>query len=71
MAKKFKLKLVGQDGNAFVLLGFFQSRATKAGWTQKEIDKVLGEATTGDYNHLVTTLMDASTDPDSILSQEN
>jgi hypothetical protein len=54
--KKVKLKLVGLDGNAFSLMGHFQSQARKEGWTKEEINEVLDECMTGDYNHLLATL---------------
>jgi len=55
--KKVKLKLVGIDGNAYFLLGAFQNQAQKEGWTKEEIDTVCDEAMSGDYNHLLRTLM--------------
>ncbi len=51
------MNLVGLDGNAFALMGAFQKNARRQGWTQDEIDKVLGECTSGDYNHLLRVLM--------------
>lgn len=57
MAKKVKLKLVGLDGNAFSLMGAFQSRAQREKWTDDEIKAVLDEAMSGDYHHLLATLM--------------
>jgi hypothetical protein len=55
--KKVKLKLVGLDGNAFSLLGAFQAQARKEGWSKVEIAEVRDEAMSGDYNHLLRTLM--------------
>lgn len=55
--KKVNLTLVGLDGNAFSLLGSFQRAARKQGWSKDEIDLVLNECMSGDYNHLLTTLM--------------
>ena len=55
--KKVKLKLVGLDGNAFSLLGAFVYAARKQGWTKDEIDPVLAEAKSGDYNNLLATLV--------------
>lgn len=60
-----ELRLVGRDGNAFAILGFAH-RAYKdhhrklktpfaevdAGW-----DKIREEATSGDYDHLLQTMM--------------
>lgn len=55
--KKVKLKLVGIDGNAYFLLGAFDNQAKKERWTEEEIDAVCEEAMSGDYNHLLRTLM--------------
>ena len=55
--KKVKLKLVGLDGNAYALMGAFQRQARKEKWTPDEIKAVLDECTSGDYNHLLSTLM--------------
>jgi hypothetical protein len=54
--KKIKLNLIGLDGNAFSLMGAFQHQALKEGWSLLEINKVLDEAKSKDYNHLVVTL---------------
>jgi len=56
MKKTVKCKLVGQDGNAFFLMGHFKNCAKKSGWTKEEIDEVMEEAMSGDYNHLVCVL---------------
>jgi hypothetical protein len=57
MSSKPKLALVGQDGNAFVILGRAISVARKAKWTQEEIDAFLKEAKSGDYDNLLRTCM--------------
>ena len=57
MIKKIELELVGLDGNAFALLGAFQKQAKKEEWTETEINEVLDEAQSGDYNHLLQTLL--------------
>jgi hypothetical protein len=54
--KKVKLKLVGLDGNAFSVMGAFNRQARKEGWPTEEIDTVLKEAMSGDYNHLLATI---------------
>ena len=64
MKKKVKLQLVGLDGNAFSVMGAFQRAARRQGWSQEEIKVVLDEAMAGDYNHLLTTIMDNVEDPD-------
>lgn len=55
--KKVNLKLVGLDGNAFILMGAFRDQAEKEGWTEEEIDTVIEEAMSSDYNHLLATLI--------------
>lgn len=64
--KKVSLNLVGQDGNAFFLMGVFSRQARREGWTKEEIDSVIKECTSGDYDHLLATLIDhcESTDED-------
>jgi hypothetical protein len=56
--KKVKMSLVGVDGNAFMLMGLFSKNARHQGWNKEEIDVVLKECMSGDYNHLLCTLMD-------------
>lgn len=51
------MQLVGMDGNAISILGSFSREARKQGWTQPEIKKVLDEATSKDYDHLLTTIV--------------
>jgi sugar diacid utilization regulator len=55
--KKVQLTLVGLDGNAFSLMGAFRNQARKEGWTKEEIDEVLKECTSSDYDHLLQTLI--------------
>lgn len=60
--KKINLKLVGLDDNAFSLMGAFKRQAKAEGWSKDEIDAVLNEAMSDDYDHLVATLSDACVD---------
>lgn len=55
--KTVSLELEGLDGNAFALLGAFQKQARREGWTAEEIKAVMDEAQSGDYDHLLQTLM--------------
>jgi len=55
--KQVKMTLVGLNGNAFSLMGAFQKEAKLQGWTMKEINLVITECMTSDYNHLLITLM--------------
>lgn len=57
------MKLVGEDGNAFAIMGRFNKAARKAGWSQDEIDKVLKEARSSDYNHLLATIAEHVDEP--------
>lgn len=52
-----KLKLIGLDGNAFSLMGAFQRQARKEGRTKEQVDAVLQDCMSGDYNHLLCVLM--------------
>lgn len=63
--KKVTLKLVGLNGNAFVLMGAFQQQARKEKWTKEEIDEVLQECMSGDYDHLLATLMNHTQEEDN------
>ncbi len=55
--KTVNLDLVGIDGNAYSIMGAFSRQARREGWSQEEIDLVLEEAQSGDYNHLLATIM--------------
>ena len=69
--KKVKLTLVGLNGNAFALMGAFQNAAKREGWTKDEIKFVLDECMSGDYNHLLVTLMDHCEDVNSEDDEDN
>ena len=58
MAKtNVEVKLVGEDGNAFAILGKVSKALKKAG--HKELaEEFMAEATSGDYDHLLGTCMD-------------
>lgn len=46
-----------RDGNAFALLGQFKHHARRQGWSNEDINQVMEDAKSGDYSHLVSTLM--------------
>jgi hypothetical protein len=52
-----KLKLIGLDGNAFLILSRARTSAVRAGWTGEEIDRMMEEAKSGNYDHLLQTMM--------------
>ena len=49
------VKLVGEDGNAFAILGRCRAVAKKAGWTPEQIKEFMDKAMSGDYDHLLGT----------------
>ena len=51
------VNLIGQDGNAFMVLGLCQKAARKAGIESNEINQFIDEAKQGDYDHLLRTCM--------------
>jgi hypothetical protein len=53
-----KVKLIGEDGNAFSILARCHEAATKAGWTEEQWKEFRKEATSGDYDKLLCTVMD-------------
>jgi len=53
--QKPTVKLVGEDGNAFAILGRVKRALVKAGM-QEEAKAFMEEATAGDYNHLLATV---------------
>lgn len=55
---KPQLKLVGQDGNAFNILGLAKKAASEAGWDKERFDQFLEQAIRGDYSHLLQTCME-------------
>lgn len=56
--KYVSLDLADSDGNAFAVMANFQRAAKREGWKSEEIDKVLTEAKSGDYNHLLGAILD-------------
>jgi len=54
--KTVNLDLVGTNANAFAIMGVFQRQAKREGWNTSEIEMVLAEAKSRDYNHLLATI---------------
>ena len=52
-----KVRLVGEDGNAWAILGRCQAALRKAGYPQVFIDTFVTEATAGNYDDLLATVM--------------
>ena len=55
---KPELRLVGEDGNAFAILGAAQRAARKAGWPKEMVEEMMNKAKSGDYDHLLQTMME-------------
>lgn len=68
--KKVKLTLVGLDGNAFFLMAMFQRAAREQGWLQAEINEVLEECKSGDYDHLLYALIQHCEDDEEVDEDE-
>ena len=52
------VKLIGQDGNAFSIMGRVKKALMLAGADKEYIDKYLNAATLGDYDHLLVVSME-------------
>lgn len=51
------VRLVGEDGNAFHILGKVRRALRRNGESDEFIRAFMDEATSGDYNHLLATVM--------------
>jgi hypothetical protein len=56
--EKPKLKLVGEDGNAYTVLGRALKVARNAEWSQEKIKEFQQKAMSGDYDNLLRVCMD-------------
>lgn len=54
---KIKVKLVGEDGNAFAIMGRVRQAMQRGKVPAEEIKEFTEECMSGDYNHLLTTCM--------------
>lgn len=66
--KKPKCELVGQDGNAYFIMGRVSRALRRAGVGQNVIDEYTKKSTSGDYDNVLRTAMeyidDVGRDPD-------
>ena len=53
-----KVKLVGEEGNAFAILGRVTGAMRRAGLTTEQRNEFHAEATSGDFDHLLQTVME-------------
>lgn len=54
---KIKVKLTGQNGNAFNLIGLVRAALRKANVPYDDVDRFCTEAMSGDYDHVLQTCM--------------
>jgi|TARA_R110000765_G_scaffold411483_1_gene510622 hypothetical protein len=52
-----EVELAGQDGNAFAVLGAASKAMRQADVDKADIDEMMAEARSGDYDHLLQTVM--------------
>ena len=48
-----EVTLVGEDGNAFYILGKVSKALKEGGATPEQVDQFMKEAMSGDYDHLL------------------
>jgi hypothetical protein len=53
-----RVQLIGEDGNAFAIIGRVRRALSRGQVGQANIDLFLEEAMSGDYDHLLQTCMD-------------
>jgi hypothetical protein len=51
------VKLTGEDGNAFLIMGKVKSALSRNDVPQEQIGEYLSESMSGDYNNLLVTAM--------------
>tara|TARA_B100001778_G_scaffold334952_2_gene349511 strand:- start:24005 stop:24208 length:204 start_codon:yes stop_codon:yes gene_type:complete len=54
---EIEVKLLGEDGNAFSIMGKVTQAMKRAGVDKAERDAYQAEAMSGDYDHLIQTTM--------------
>lgn len=62
---KPQVRLVGEDGNAFAILGRVMGALRQAGYSAEEIARYRTEATSGDYHHLLRVTLEWVDEPDA------
>ena len=55
--EKPTVKLTGNDGNAFAVMGAVTSALRRAGYTNEEVHEYQSQAMSGDYNNLLAVSM--------------
>ncbi len=55
---KPRLKLIGEDGNVFYILGKAVREARRAGWSEEKIAEFKEKAMSADYDNALRVCMD-------------
>ncbi len=55
--KKPKVQLLGENGNALMIIGLCKKSLQKAGYSRGEVLKFQEEAMSGDYDNVLQTAM--------------
>ena len=53
MDKKPKVKLIGNDSNAFAIMATCRKAGMKAGWTTDRVSDLMKQMMSGDYDNLL------------------
>ena len=51
--EKIQYDLTGSAGKAFAVLGFVENLAKQSDWKKEEIENLLNDMTSEDYDHLI------------------
>ena len=54
---KPKVKLIGEDGNVFIVMAKAKKALKDAGADEELLKRFFEEATSGDYTHVLATIM--------------
>ena len=55
---EIRVQLIGEDGNAFAIIGRVSKSMRQAGVAKEERDEFMAEATSGDYDNLLRVTME-------------
>ena len=55
---EIEVSLIGQDGNAFAIMGAVSNALRKAGVSKEEINQYTSESMSGDYDNLLRVAME-------------
>jgi hypothetical protein len=57
MADRPKVKMLGEDGNVFFIIGRCHKAAMRAGWTEEQWKPVYNDMQSGNYDHALQVMM--------------